>query len=73
VSISYKRMLALICEMNCNNSAADVAAEALAKEMRDDNGVTKMYLSLIQATMAVRPFGILQVRPMEEALVKLHL
>jgi hypothetical protein len=47
VSISYKRMLALIYEMNCNNVAADLSAELLAKEMRDDNGVTKMYLSLI--------------------------
>ena len=66
-------MLALIYEMNCSNIPADVAAESLAKEMKGDNGVTKMYLSLIQASLAVRPFGILQVRPMEQAMVKLHL
>ncbi len=66
-------MLALIYEMNCSNIPADVAAEYLAKEMKGDNGVTKRYLSLIQATLAVRPFGILQVRPMEKAMVKLHL
>jgi hypothetical protein len=66
-------MLALIYEMSCSNVPADIAAESLAKEMRNDNGVTKMYLSLVQATLAVRPFGILQVRPMEQAMVKLHL
>jgi hypothetical protein len=64
VSISYKRMLALIYEMSCSNVPADAAAEALAKEMRNDNGMTKMYLSLVQATLAARPFGLFQVRPM---------
>ena len=47
VSISYKRMLALIYEMSCNNISADAAAEVLGKEMRNDNGTTKMYLSLV--------------------------
>jgi hypothetical protein len=65
VSISYKRMLALIYEMSCSNIPADEAAMSLAKVMKNDNGVTKMYLSLVQATLTVRPFGTLQVSPME--------
>jgi hypothetical protein len=40
-------MLALIYEMSCSNLPADAAAEVLAKEMRNDNGTTKMYLSLV--------------------------
>jgi hypothetical protein len=58
-------MLALIYEMSCSNVPADEAAISLAKAMRNDNGVTKMYLSLIQATLAVRSFRLLQVSPMD--------
>jgi hypothetical protein len=58
-------MLALIYEMSCSNIPADEAAMSLAKVMKNDNGVTKMYLSLVQATLTVRPFGTLQVSPME--------
>jgi hypothetical protein len=59
VSISYKRMLALIYEMSCRNITADIAAESLAKEMRNKNGLTKMNISLVHATLDVRTFGIL--------------
>jgi len=46
-SISYKRLLALICKMNSNSVAADKLAIELAKEMRENSGTTKKYLSLI--------------------------
>ena len=72
-SISYKRMIALIYEMSCSEHPADTTAELLSRDMKNDNGLTKMILSLVQASLAVRCVATLPVRSMEKRAVKEHL
>ena len=57
-SISYKRMISMMYEIACRPSrSADCVAQWLSKNMRNDNGLTKMILCMLQGAIAARCVG----------------
>ena len=64
-------MIALMYEITCRSDKSPGAVISwMASLMKEDRGVTKMFLALIQAAIAVRSAGFYAVRNLERVDVR---
>ena len=64
-------MIALMYEITCwSDKAQGDVIVWMASLMREDRGVTKMFLALVQAAIAVRSAGPYAVRNLEKVDVR---